>query len=265
MSGGLDVVSPANPHVKALVRLRKRRERERTGRTLVEGARELRRAVEEGVAVDEVLLAPGLAGPAAIDVAVAAAARGARALRVSDAVFTKLSLRRHPDGVCGVVALPGVLLEALELPDPALVLVVDGVEKPGNLGAMLRTAEATDSAVIVADDGTDPGNPQVVRASQGSVFAVPLASAAPEETAAWLRARGVRIVAAEPSATVTLWEADLGGPLAVVVGSEHRGLDATWRQAATPVRIPMRGHVDSLNASVAAAVLLYEAVRRRST
>jgi TrmH family RNA methyltransferase len=185
-------------------------------------------------------------------------------LELGDAAFRKIAYRRHPDGVLAVVTTRSTTLDALDLPDRPLVLVVEGIEKPGNLGAMLRTADGAGvDAVIVADPATDAYNPNVVRASQGAVFTVPLAVATADTGAAWLAGRGIRVVAASPDATTPPWQVDLTGPLAAVVGSEHAGLSSVWN-GADGVGIPMRGTADSLNAATAAAVLLYEAVRQRS-
>jgi TrmH family RNA methyltransferase len=149
--------------------------------------------------------------------------------------------------------------------DP-LLLVAESIEKPGNLGTMLRTAEAAGAdAVVAADPTTDPFNPNVVRASLGTLFRVPLAVAGSEETLAWLRDHGIRSYAATPEGAVPLWEADLTGAVALVVGSEQYGLSEAWMDAADGrVVIPMPGSVDSLNAAMAAGILLFEAVRQRA-
>jgi TrmH family RNA methyltransferase len=261
------ITSTANPRVKDALRLRKRRERDRAGRFLVEGRRELARALGAGVGVDEVLACPALVGgdTAVLD---AAAGAGAAITEVGEAVFARLSLREGPDGVLGVAhTFPTGLDSLAPGPDP-LVLVVAEVEKPGNLGAMLRSASAAGAdAVVVADPVTDVFNPQVVRASQGALFGVPVAVGAAAAVVAWLRDRGLHIYAAGPGGTRPYWELPLAGPVALVVGSEHRGLPADWFAAADEqVVIPMPGSggVDSLNAAGAAAVLLFDAVRQRA-
>ncbi len=181
--------------------------------------------------------------------------------------FDKASVRGSGAEVLAVVADPTVALDELELGSDPLVLVVEGVEKPGNLGAMLRTADAVGiDAVIVADPTTDVANPNVVRASLGCVFTVPVATASSEEAIGFLGDRGIEVAATLTTATTSHWDADLTGPIALVVGTEHEGLSAAWLEAASrPVRIPMAGEADSLNASVSAAVVLYEAARQRST
>jgi TrmH family RNA methyltransferase len=144
------------------------------------------------------------------------------------------------------------------------VVVTEDVEKPGNVGAILRSADAVGADAVIAAGGTDLFNPNVIRASVGTVFSVPVASAPAGDVAAWLRARGIRIVASRVDAAALHVESDLTGPLAIVLGSEAVGLSDAWRGADIDgVRLPMLGTADSLNVSAAAAVLLYEAWRQR--
>ena len=261
------ITSPANPRIKHLVRLRERRERDGSGLFLVEGYRELRRALAAGVEVTELYSCPGLYLGENEEALVGAAARaGAEVVAVAEAPFRKASYRDRPEGLLGVARQFPTGLERLAPgPDP-LLLVVEAIEKPGNLGTMLRTAEAAGAAaVIVCDPATDPFNPNVVRASLGTLFSVPLAVADTPGTISRLRELGIRTVATTPSASRPHWEADLTGPVAVVVGSEQYGLSAAWLEAADlRVVIPMPGSVDSLNAAMAAGILLFEAVRQRA-
>lgn len=250
----IDITSTANRHVRELAVLKQRRHRDAAGRFLVEGARELARAVDAGVAIDEVVFAPALATTSAE--ALAASFGGVTTM--GEAPFGKLSVRRHPDGIIGVASTWQTDLDAI---DRDLVLVAERIEKPGNLGAMLRTADGAGAAVVAADPAVDLFNPNVVRASQGSLFTVPVAVAAPDAVAAWARARGSVVVATTEAAT-PLWDVDLSGRVAIVVGSEHAGVSERWLADGTPVAIPMAGAADSLNASVAAGIALYEAVRQ---
>jgi TrmH family RNA methyltransferase len=169
--------------------------------------------------------------------------------------------------VVAVVRSPSATLETLvaSLPPDPLVVVVEAVEKPGNLGAILRTADGAGAdAVIAADARTDLFNPNAIRASLGTIFALPVAAGPSSEVLEQLAARGVRLVAARVDTEGTYMDADFRGPLALVLGSEAEGLGSAWDDPRVePVRIPMRGAADSLNVSVAAAVLLYEAVRQR--
>jgi RNA methyltransferase, TrmH family len=163
-----------------------------------------------------------------------------------------------------VVRAPRAELADLQLPADPLVVVTEDVEKPGNVGAILRSADAVGADAVIAVGGTDLFNPNVIRASVGTVFSVPAATASAEEAIAWLRGRGVRIVTALVDAQRLHVEANLRGPLAIVLGSESRGLSDSWRGPdVEAVRLPMAGVADSLNVSVAAAVLLYEAWRQR--
>ncbi len=258
------VTSTTNPRIKALVRLRRRRDRDAGGRFLVEGDRELRRVVAGGLAVEELVFCPALLDEERRVTADDLAAGGATVLAVAEEPFRKVAYRRHPDGLLGVVRQPDLALSRLSPPPEALVMVVAGIEKPGNLGAMLRIADGAGvDAVVVADPATDLFNPNVVRASQGALLARPTAVAAAAEVMAWAAGRSLRLVAGFPDATVDYWDADLTGPVGLVVGSEHAGLSNGWAEACTAVRIPMAGIGDSLNAATAAAILLYEAIRQR--
>lgn len=266
------ITSTANPRVKAALALRKRRERDRTGRFVIEGRRELARALAAGVVVDEVLVCPDLPGgepgEGADGLPAAARAAGAVVTDVAAGVFARLSYREGPDGVLGIARTFDTGLARIEPGADPLVLVVAALEKPGNLGAILRSASAAGAAaVVVADPVTDVFNPNVVRASQGALFGVPVAVGDTAEVLAWLRQHRLPVYAAGPGGTQPYWRLPLAGPAALVVGSEHRGLPPDWIDAADEqVVIPMPGSggVDSLNAAAAAAVLLFDAVRQRA-
>lgn len=263
------ITSTANPQVKAIVKLAKRSERDATGLFVVEGVREAGRAVAAGIAVDTLVVAPDLVPRGGADVVRAARATGARVLEVADHVFQRVSARTGPDGVLLVARQPATDLAALGLGGTPLVLVAAGIEKPGNLGAMLRSAAAAGAAALVlADPVTDVFNPNAVRASMGALFTVPVAVGSSTEVVAWARAVGLRLVVTTPRADTPHWDAPLAGPAAVVIGSEADGADDAWFAAADDlVTIPMPGDdgVDSLNAASTAAVLLFEAVRQRAT
>jgi TrmH family RNA methyltransferase len=262
------LTSLTNPRVKAAVRLRDRRERESTGLTIVDGVRELGRALDAGVDVLEAFVADGLVRTSEARDVVGRLSGTIGFTSVSEAVIDKLAFGDRSDGVVAIVRSPstelGPVLDLLP-PDP-LVVVVEAVEKPGNLGAILRTADGADAdAVIAADARTDLFNPNAIRASLGTIFALPVAAAPSGEVLERLASAGARILAARVDADGLYTEADLRGPLALVLGSEAEGLTSAWDDPRVePVRIPMRGAADSLNVSVAAAVLLYEAVRQRA-
>ena len=263
---GLEITSPANARVKRLVALRHRRARDRAGVTLVEGYEELGLALSAGARPQELYVCPALAGPGAQQMIDRVSGLGAEVIRVSRPVFGKIAYRESPDGWLAVLPAVRTSLAAVETGTSPLVLICEGVEKPGNLGAILRTADAAGiTAVIAADPVTDWANPNVVRASKGTVFSVPVASASTAEVFAWLEEHSLALVAAAPDGDVPLTAADLTGPTAIAVGSEARGLPAAWlERAGTRLRIPMFGRADSLNVSTSAAILLYEAVRQRT-
>ena len=265
------IESAANPRIKAALRLRERRERDATGLTLVDGGREALRAMEAGAVVESAFVCPPL-------LATREAQRVAEKLsqtfgpfgasieytEVGERAFERLAYGDRADGVVLVVRTPRAEVADLQLPADPLVVVTEDVEKPGNVGAILRSADAVGADAVIAVGGTDLFNPNVIRASVGTVFSVPAATASAKEAIAWLRERDVRIVTALVDAQRLHVEANLRGPLAIVLGSESRGLSDSWRGPdVEAVRLPMGGVADSLNVSVAAAVLLYEAWRQR--
>jgi RNA methyltransferase, TrmH family len=261
-----DIASAANPRVKAAVRLRDRRERDRTGRTIVDGARETLRALDGAARVVEAYICEPLI--TSIDARTAVTRlRDAEVsvLTTSESAFGKVAFGDRADGVVAVVEIPTTDIDRLHLPADPLVLVVEAVEKPGNLGAMLRTADGAGAdALIAASPITDVYNPNVIRASLGTVFTVPIAMAPTTDVLAWLRRVPVRIVAARVDANALYTDIDLRGAVAIVVGNEAGGLGNTWSGSdVIAVRLPMLGTADSLNVSAAAAILLYEARRQR--
>jgi TrmH family RNA methyltransferase len=269
MMGSMPVptlASPSNPRLKSIARLRDRRERESSGLTIVDGAREVRRALESGIEVVEAFVCePLLAGEdarAALDLLVE---RRVPVTQTTERAFAKIAFGERAEGLLAVVRAPSLRLGHLELPADPLLVVVEGVEKPGNLGAILRSADGAGAdALIAASPRTDLTNPNVIRASAGTFFAVPLAAAPTDDVIDWLRDHDIHAVAARVDAPTVYTDADLRGPLAIVLGSEAEGLSEAWRTAdVEAVRLPMHGIADSLNVSVAAAVLLYEARRQR--
>ena len=263
----LHLTSATNPRLKGLVALRKRRTREAEGLTLVEGYEELALALTAGVRARTLYVCPELMLDAARQQHLVddARASGSEIVTVARAAFEKVAYREGPDGFLAVVPSVQAHPRELDLPPHPLLLVAEGVEKPGNLGAMLRTADAVGvDGVVAADPVTDWGNPNVVRGSKGTVFSVPVAAAPTGETLEWLRANDIPLVAATPDTDVMHTDVDYRGPVAVAVGTEKYGLgEEVLRAAATKVRIPMVGQVNSLNVATSAAILLYEAMRQR--
>ncbi len=261
----LEITSPANPRVKQLVALRRRRERERAAVTLVEGFAEVQLALAAGVRPLALYYCQELSSPDGPDLAGEVAAGGGEVIRVTRPVFEKISYREGPDGWLAVAPAIEASLSHLQLGADPLVLVCAGLEKPGNLGAILRTADAAGvAAVIAADPVTDWGNPNVVRASKATVFSVPVASGTSAEVLEWVAANRLQVVATTPDARQLITEADLTRPTAIAVGAEQTGLSTDWLDRADlRVRIPMVGRADSLNVSTSAAIITYEAVRQR--
>jgi len=283
------ISSLQNPRVKQLVKLRDRRPRDEAGVFLVEGYREIRRALEKEVKLQELYFSPewflGENEPALIE---QAASAGAQLFELTKEAFAKVAYRERPDGLLavapqwrrsiddldimiGTIGAVG-LQEAGQPPDssvarkPPFLLVVEAIEKPGNLGTILRSADAAGcDAVIVCDPVTDIFNPNVVRASTGVLFSVPLIVEESPNVLRWLKEKNVRTVATTPAAATLYTNADLRGPLAVIMGSEQYGLSEFWlKNCDTPVRIPMAGQADSLNVAMATIITLFEAVRQRS-
>jgi TrmH family RNA methyltransferase len=191
---------------------------------------------------------------------------GALCFDVTPEVFAKLAFGDRAEGIVAVARTPERLLSDLNLPDCALVAVLEGLEKPGNLGAVLRTADAAGvSGVLVVDGGTDVYNPAAIRASLGAIFRIPVRAASVADAFDWLQARHLSILAATPRGDILYRDADYRGATAVVLGSEARGLSTAWnREPCVSIRLPMLGTVDSLNVASTAAVIFYEALRQRA-
>lgn len=264
------ISSLQNARVKELVNLSKRRDRDTRRVTIVEGTREIGHALATGVVPVEVYVCPeAVTTPESqalfVQCTRLAQQRQTTLFTVTPAVFAKIAYREESGGL--LLVIPYVARPLAQMPQRAapFLTVIEGVEKPGNLGAILRTADAAGvDGVIVCAGATDVHNPNVVRASLGALFTVPLAEASTAQVITWLQQQHICIIAASPDAQETYTAPDLTKPVAVVLGSEAHGLTPAWLTAADAVvRIPMRGGVDSLNLSAATAVLLYEVVRQR--
>jgi len=263
--------SASNPRIKAAMRLRQRSGREEAGLSLVDGGREALRALEHGAVVDTAFvcrerISSREAKRVAEKLEQDFGPYGApiELVELGERAFDRLAYGDRADGVILVIEVPARTLDDLELPAEPLIVVTEDVEKPGNLGAILRSADGVGADAVIAAGGTDLYNPNVIRASVGTVFTVPVVAASPIEAATWLAARGIRTVAAIVDAPTLHVDADLTGPIAIVLGSEATGLSDAWRGAnVVGVHLPMLGVADSLNVSAAGAVLLYEAWRQR--
>jgi TrmH family RNA methyltransferase len=261
------ITSPNNPRVKLAARLRDHRQRKKEQRILIDGAREISRAVAAGVALQEVFVCRELCrGDESRRLLGILPGSGAEILEVTESVFSKLAFGDRAEGIVAVAAVPAQRLENLVLPDNPLVAVLEGVEKPGNIGAVLRSADGAGvSALVLADPRTDLYNPNAIRASLGTIFTLPVAAASADEVLAWLRSQSLQIVAARVEASVEYTAIDFRRPTAIVLGSEANGLSPAWAGGdIRAVRLPMLGAADSLNVSTTAAVLFYEALRQKS-
>jgi TrmH family RNA methyltransferase len=260
------IISVNNPRIKAAIRLRDRSGRDEQGRIIIDGVREIGLAIAAGVNVVEIYLASEFGRQAEHQsLALAAEKAGAEVIDAAPRVMEKLAFGHRIEGAVAIAERPNKELAGLKPPDDALIAVVEGAEKPGNIGAIVRTADAAGvAAVIVADGGTDLYNPNAIRASLGAIFTVPVCEATGEEAIAWLRERQYRLFAARVDAEVDYTAANFRGPVAIALGSEANGLSPQWQAAdITAVRLPLLGRVDSLNLSATAAVLFYEALRQR--
>jgi TrmH family RNA methyltransferase len=260
------ITSRQNPRVKNAVRLRSRRERQRVERFLIDGAREIERALRAGIRCVEAFVCQELCGSAECREAVEALRRAdVELLSVSTGVYGKLAFGEREEGVVAVAEAPRRQWADLQLGAQPIVAVLEGLEKPGNVGAILRSADAADvDAVILADARSDLYNPNTIRASLGTVFRSNVLEARTAEAMEWLSSRKLPIIAARPDAKTLYTEVDLRNGAAIVLGSEADGLTDAWQGPhVTAVRLPMLGMADSLNVSTTAAILFYEALRQR--
>jgi TrmH family RNA methyltransferase len=262
----LQITSLQNPRVKHAVKLRQRSHRDDERLMLVEGYREIKRALDNGHSLDELFFCRALfQGPNEDALMEQAAAQGAQLFDCSEPVFRKMAYRDRPEGLLAVAPhVEHSLAELDDIPAP-LVVVAEAIEKPGNLGTILRSADAAGAdAVLVCDRCTDIHNPNVVRASIGILFALPVIEVSSAEALEWLHKREIQIVATTPHTDTLYTDTDLTEGTALVMGTEQVGLTDTWLKASTlQVRIPMLGQADSLNVASATTLLLYEAARQR--
>lgn len=259
------ITSLQNPAVKRIVQLAKPRERREQGLFVLEGARELGLALDAGYQPVSVYLCQEVYAHSEYPDLIKRL-DPERLTGITPAIFEKVAYREHSDGIIALMKPANHVLTALQLPKNPFVIVLEAVEKPGNLGAILRTADAAKaSAVIVCDPNTDVYNPNVIRSSIGCLFSVPVGVASSEDTRCWLKEKGIKVYAAELTAAQWYHETDFTQPSAIIMGTEADGLTPFWLEAADArIKIPMRGAIDSLNVSVSAAVLTFEAMRQRS-
>ncbi|MBN2376955.1 MAG: RNA methyltransferase [Sedimentisphaerales bacterium] len=274
------ITSLKNPLVRQVATLRdKRRSRETLGQFLIEGDRELYHAVQGGVVIEQLFFCPELITDnqhfncqEQIDSIISSGqnldkriSSSQDLVAVSPQVYARIAYREKVEGLVAIARQPDLSLADLKLSPQPLLLVVQGLEKPGNLGALLRTADAVGvDAVLVCDAQLDLYNPNVIRSSLGAIFTLPVLSVTLADAVAWLENHKIQIILSSPAATMDYSDADYTVPVAVVLGSEKQGLPPPWlQQHICQVKIPMQGRMDSLNVSVSGAVILYEALRQR--
>lgn len=261
------ITSLTNPRIKNIVRLQQQaRHRRQHGLFCVESARELKRALDAGFKIAELYVCDEIVTERGIGALIERAQTGHEAERVNRAVLEKLAYRDNPEGFVAVMRWRHVALDALPTEDGEWFVVCSGLEKPGNIGAIVRSADAAGATAVMVDNPTsDIFNPNAIRASTGAVFTTPIVCAEADDLIAGLRGRGVRLIAVTPEAGQRHTDADMTGSLAIVLGAEAVGLAEVWREACGGgVSIPMHGTVDSINVSVAAAVVMFELGRQRT-
>lgn len=254
------ITSTQNPRIKHLLLLQqKSAQRKKDGLFVVEGRRELQHCLAAGFAVRAAFVCEEIAGT------LISLPQGAEYIPVSRNVYERIAYRGGTEGVVALVEMRMTSLDGLRLSASPLIVVLESVEKPGNLGAVLRSADAAGAdAVIVCDPLTDLFNPNLIRSAVGALFTVPCVACTTEECIAFLKEKGIRILTAQLQDSHLYYDTPMSGSTAIVMGTEATGLTEQWRKAADAhIRIPMLGRLDSLNVSVSAAILLYEAVRQR--
>jgi TrmH family RNA methyltransferase len=266
MTEAISISSLANTSIKKVVKLRQRSHRDETGLMIIEGYREIKRALDnkhlplELFYCEECFLNRN-------ENTIIERCRNAKAslFKCTVPVFTKISYRDRPEGLLVVAPQVKNSLKDLSVSRNSLIVVAESIEKPGNLGTILRSADAAGvSAVIVCDRCTDINNPNVVRASIGTIFSIPVVETSTAEAQEWLKKRGFHVIAATPHADELYTGVDMTGGTAIILGTEQYGLSDSWLSGKhTKVRIPMLGQCDSLNVASAATILLFEAVRQR--
>ena len=259
------ITSAQNPKIKRLLQLQqKSSERRKAGLFVVEGIREVERCLEKGYEIDTIFY---LNKDLSKNVSeIIEKNKGIKLFEVSPAIYEKIAYRGSTEGVIAEVKTKDKTLNDLNLSENPLVVVLESVEKPGNLGAILRSADAAGAdALIVCDPLTDLYNPNLIRNSTGAIFSVPCVACTSEECIKFLKENNIQILTAQLQDSELYYDTDMKCGTAIVMGTEATGLTDIWRKAADAhIRIPMLGITDSLNVSVSAAILLYEAVRQRS-
>lgn len=262
-----DVTSARNPGIKSIILLRKKHERDKSGLTPIEGIREIKAAIRAGIPLKEAYCCMEIIkGKEGLSLLESLRGLDCGLITVSEHVFSKIAYRSTTGGLIAIGNTRELKLEDLPEDDNPVYLVADNIEKPGNIGALLRTADGAGASAFIASElKTDLFNPNIIRSSLGTVFTVPAAKAAADEAIGWLKERKIKIITSSPDSNLLYTDIDLTLPCAIIAGSENKGISKKWFDASDYIiSIPMKGNVDSLNVSTAGAVLLYETLRQRS-
>ncbi len=261
----MQISSLQNPRVKSAVDLHERKARRDSGQMLIEGFHELHLAWRSGVSLLTLFIVPAMIRDGEDSLLQDIEHKGVEVIEVTRMVLEKMTYRENPDAWLAVARIPKHSIDTLNLPENPFIIIAENLEKPGNLGAILRSADAAGaSAVLVCEGRTDVFNPNVVRASKGALFSLPVVECGNRDALTWLHAHGIAIVAASTEGASQHWDVDMTGPVAVALGAEKEGLSEFWlSRADARAVIPMRGQVNSLNVAQAATIFAYEAWRQR--
>lgn len=257
------ITSIQNPFIKSLVQLQeKAKARKQTGTFLIEGKREIELAIKGNYEIETILFLPELISEKQLN---SLTIKQLNIIEISKEVYQKLAYRDTTEGILAIAKTKSLSLSDLKLPENPLILVLESIEKPGNIGAMLRTADAANiDAVILANPKSDLYNPNIIRSSVGCLFTNQIASGTTEEIITFLKEKNINFYSATLQNSNEYYKVDYSTPTALVVGTEATGLTQKWRDESTQnIIIPMQGEIDSMNVSVAAAILLFEAKRQR--
>ncbi|MBT8278665.1 MAG: RNA methyltransferase [Bacteroidia bacterium] len=258
------ISSLQNPMIKELILIKeKSRARRRSGKFLIEGLREVSLAIKGGYTMQSILFNPSVISIEKVNDLIG---NQTECIEVSNEVYERLAYRESTQGIIAVSEAKSFDLESISLSENPLILVAEAPEKPGNIGALLRTADAANvDAVIIANPKTDLFNPNIIRSSVGCVFTNTIATGSTEEIITFLKQHNINMYCASLQASIPYHTADFKSPTAIVVGTESTGLSASWIDNATQyIIIPMQGEIDSLNVSVSAGILIFEAKRQRN-
>lgn len=260
------IESPTNPKIKALVKLRQRKSRDEQALMIIDGVKEINLALKNNFKLLELYFCQELMEEEDAQLLEKARKQNSAIIKVNKRVFEKITFGNRAEGFVAVAGQSRKNLDDLSLGKDCVLVVLESIEKPGNLGAIMRTCEAVGvEGIIVCDGKTDIFNPNCIRASIGACFSLPIVEAGVEAALKWLKEKQIKIISAVPAAKLEYWEADLGGPCAIIFGSEDKGVSKVLSDSSDlKVTIPMKGEVDSLNVSTSAAIILYELLRQRN-